>query len=137
MVHLKTSQRSLTLLDNVPPVITRGVWVVLVHHTVHLGREHDGVALAVSPQRLPDNLLAGACAVHVRRVEEIDTLADGAVDDVRRVLFVSPSPEHHAPEADLADLHTGSSEVPVLHDSLLRGGGSLFQRSEEHTSELQ
>src|SRR5215203_228528 len=129
MVYVKTSQRSFALLDDVAPVVSRGVWIVLVHHTVHLGRQHDGVALAVPPQRLTDSLLAGAGAVDVRRVEEVDTPVDGAVDDIRRVLRVRPSPEHHAPQADLADLHAGSSKVPVLHDSLLRGSGSLLQHT--------
>src|SRR5215210_1446929 len=49
------------------------------------------------------------------------TPPDGAIDDVRRVLFARAAPEHHAPEAELADLHAGSSEVPVLHAALLRG----------------
>src|SRR5215204_868862 len=126
VIHLEAPQRSLALLDNVSPVVARGVWIFLIHRPVHLGREHDGVALAIPLQRLPYGLLAGASAVDVRRVEEVDTLVDGAVDDIRRVLFTRPSSEHHAPQADLADLHAGSSEVPVLHDSLLRGSGSHF-----------
>src|SRR5215218_11285542 len=121
MVHPETLQRRLALLHDMPAVVAGSVGIIVVHRNVHLGREHDAVALAVPLQRLSDGDLARAPAVRVRGVEEVDALIYGAVDDVGRVFFARSSPEHHAPETELADLHAGSSEVSVFHLSLLRG----------------
>src|SRR5215212_115266 len=47
VVDAETPKRRLTLLDDVPAVVARGVGIFVVHRHVYLGREHDSVALAI------------------------------------------------------------------------------------------
>ena len=115
VVHPQATERGLALLDDVPPVVAARVGVALVHHPVHLGGEDDRVPLPVALERLPHDLLARADAVDVGRVEKVYPRVDGAVDDPERVLLAGPPPEHHAAQAQLADLDPRAPKVAVLH----------------------
>jgi hypothetical protein len=93
----------------VASAVAVGVRVVVGHAAVDLRRQDHSVALAVSVERLAGDLLARAVRVDVRGVEEIDACVERPVDDRVRIVRTCASPEHHAPEADRADLDTSAT----------------------------
>jgi hypothetical protein len=87
-------------------------------------RGEDDVVTAAAGERLANDLLRFALAVHVRGVDEVHPGVQGAMDDPDRVLVVRipPRPVHHGAEAELADRHARAAEVAMLHQSLLFEG---------------
>jgi hypothetical protein len=67
--------------------------------------------MAVLLERVADDFLAPALAVHVRRVEEVDARVDRAVDDGVRFGGLGLAAEHHAAERDRADPDPCSAEA--------------------------
>ena len=77
---------------------------------MELGGQHDVVAPAA--QRLADDLLVLAGAVHVGGVDEVDAGVERAVDDPRALVAVAVAPhaEHHRAEPEAADPDAGRAE---------------------------
>jgi len=82
------------------------------------GRDDLFVPVVVG-QHVSEDLLGLARRVDVRRVEEVDTQVDGALDEFARLVLVEhplvAAPEAHAAQTDLRDLHPGRTEGRVLH----------------------
>src|SRR5205807_4116487 len=111
----------------------------------------DPVTLTVPPQRFTSDLFAGAAAVHIGRIQEVDPVLQSAVDNRIRVLGRRSPAKHHASQTKSTDLHTRAAERTVFdshitaygiqrlgqHEVVLISGSARFHRSEEHTSELQ
>ena len=87
---------------------------VAAHRQVAFRREHDVVTLAA--ERLGEDLLRLARAVHVRRVDEVDAGVQRRVRDADAVVVVGVAPraEHHRTETELADLDARAPERAVL-----------------------
>ena len=99
----------------------------LAHRREHLRREHDLLATTATLREPPsDDLLRDAFAapavlapaVHVGRIEEVDPVLDRTVHDAERLGFLRAGQipaEVHRAETQRTHLHSGSSEVYVLH----------------------
>jgi AcrR family transcriptional regulator len=94
---------------------------VCAHRDPEPGSEHDGVS-PVARQRLAHDLLGLSGGVAVGGVDEVDAGIQCPVDDSDRVgvVGVAEGAEHHAAEAELADVHPRAPERSVLHNALLR-----------------
>src|SRR5207247_7375689 len=95
-----------------------------------LGGEDDVVAAAAG-ERLADDLLGLASRVDICGVDEVDTGAEGGVDDADAVVVVrvAPGAEHHGAEAQRADGDAGAAEGSVLH------GGSVIATTPAKSSD--
>ena len=113
-VGAEATQRVLDLAHDPAPAVARHVRA-LPHRPVELRRQHDVVA--TPGQRLADDRLGLAARVHVGGVDEVDPGVEGGVDDRHAVVVVAVAhrPEHHRPEAQLADLDPGVPQRPVAH----------------------
>ena len=100
----------------------------LAHRAVELRRQHDLVA--TTGQRLADDRLRLAARVHVGGVDEVDPGVEGAVDDRHAVVVVAVAhrPEHHRPEAQLADLDPRVPQRPMSHRGRQYVGGDWRDR---------
>src|SRR3954452_25064770 len=80
-------------------------------------RGDDDVVPPSVRERLADDGLGLALRVDVRRVDEVDYGVQRVPDDRDRgvVIGLAPGTEHHRPETERADLHSGTSEAAVLH----------------------
>ena len=78
-----------------------------------LGREHPAVARG--RDRRPDHRLRAPAGVHVGRVDEVDAVVRGVVDDAPRLGGVRELAEQHGAEAELRHLHPAPSEHPIPH----------------------
>jgi len=91
----------------------------VVHSAVHLRRDGEFLAVALG-DGLPENLLALAVRVDVRRVEEGDPEVERPVDHFERLLVIVEhpgllAPEVHTAETETRDLQAGLSESRVFH----------------------
>src|SRR5215207_5615886 len=101
----------------------------LMHAAMNLRRDHQFIAPAKVPQSPPDDLLAAASRIHVRRVEEVDSTLKRSTDQRPAVLLVQRPrvgatlgiTEAHTAEHQSRDLKASASQTPILH------GVSLFQ----------
>ena len=113
-VGAQPPQRVLHLADDPAP---RAALLVRVgaHRAVELGGQDDVVA--ATGERLADDLLRLALAVHVGGVDEVDPGVERGVDDADRLLVirVAPRSEHHGAEAHLADRDAGASQQTLFH----------------------
>src|SRR5690606_1769738 len=100
-----------------------GVRVVRVLGQERLRREHDPSAPTVFREGLADDALALSARVRVRRIDEVDALADGMLDDVDGLGLAGAPAEHHRAEAKRAHLDAGAAEIAVLHRRPLRFDG--------------
>ena len=114
-VGVEPAQALLALADDPSARVAARVRV-FAHRRVELGGEHDVVAPAAG-QRLADDAFGLTRRVDVGGIDEVDAGVEGGVDDRHAVVLVlvAPGPEHHRPEAQRADGHSGSSQRSVLH----------------------
>ena len=116
-------QRILDLAHDPAPRVAAVVGIP-AHGHVHLGREHDVVALGAG-QHLADDDLGLALRVDIGGVDEVDPDAERTVDDPDALVVIlgAPVTEHHGPEAQLADRDAGASQRSMLHWLLLISRG--------------
>jgi hypothetical protein len=97
------------------------------HRIPQLGRDHDFVAVREVPQRAAEDLLTRALRVDVRRVEEVDSLLNGVLDE-RAAFFLTERPERvaaaglaegHRADRYRRDIKARSAELDVVHDGFL------------------
>ena len=111
---LEAFQTGLAAFDDVQPAGPECIRVVR-HRAVHFCCQEHAIALAVALQRLAHEILGCAPAVNVGRVEKVDPLVDGPVNDLACVFEVGLLAEHHAAQDQLAHMHAGASEKVVFH----------------------
>ena len=114
-VGLEAAQRRFALLDDVAARVALHVRVFGVHHAVDLRGQDDVVAAAVALERLAGHLFAAADAVDIGGIDEVDALIERLVDDGVRVVGRGLAAEHHAAEAEAADLDAGAAEGSEFH----------------------
>jgi hypothetical protein len=94
------------------------------HRMPQLGGDHDVVTVREVPQRAAENLLARALRVDVRRVEEVDPLPDGVLDEQAAVLLAE-RPDggaaagltvSHRADRYRRDIQARGAELDVVHD---------------------
>ena len=101
------------------PAVDAGRAVRLAH-VAELGDDHG--ALAPAAQRLAEQRLVVAPAVHVGRVQEVDAEVERAMDDRDRLRVVSGAVRarhRHASEPERADLEGAAAEPPSLDHARL------------------
>jgi hypothetical protein len=91
---------------------------IIAHGCMDLGGQHHSRSLH-GCQRLAHDDLGLAGRIDVSGVDEVDAGIEGTVDDPDGVFVIgiAPLPEHHRPEAERADLDTGSTECADLHET--------------------
>jgi len=87
-----------------PPARVAAFVGILAHRVVELGGQDDVVAPPAG-ERLAHDLLGLAPRVDIGGVYEIDPGVERAVDGAEGFVMVrvAPGPEHHGPQAQLAD----------------------------------
>ena len=126
VVHVEPPQRIFARLDDVLAAQAAAVGS-RPHGAVHLGGDHDVVALRHLPQPVAGNGLAQPHRVHVGGVEEGDAglqrrgevlacflLAQGPVPGPRPVGLLAAAVTH-ASKADSRHRHAGAPELRILH----------------------
>src|SRR5918993_795867 len=116
------------VLTGLPDVVRRQAAVVGsgAHRLVDLGGQHDLVpASMVLGQPAADVLLGDPVAllhvrglrpaVHVGRVDEVDTRVEGGVEHGQAVLFADLHAKIHGAQPDPADLQAGPAQIAVVH----------------------
>lgn len=114
VVGLESPEAGFAAFDDVESAGSNGVRLV-GHSAVYLGCEKHVVTFSVALKRLANELFRCAFAVDVRGVEEVNSLAEGVVDDFACVFKVGLLSEHHAAQNEGADVHAGASEEFVFH----------------------
>ena len=114
-VRLQAAQAGLDLADDPPARVTGHVGVG-PHRSVELGGQHH-VLPPASGQSLGHDLLGLAGGVHIGRVDEVDTGIESGVDDTDAVVVITvpPSAEHHGPQAQGGDVHSGVTQRSEFH----------------------
>ncbi len=118
VVGAEPAQAGLALGDYPAAGVALPVGAV-THPSVELGRQYH----LLSPggpdrgQELADYLFRLARGVDVGGVYEVDAFVEGAPHyrDALLVVGVAPRPEHHRAQAERAHLHSGPSQVAVVH----------------------
>ena len=105
-IGAQPAQAVLDFADDPAPRVAALV-AVLAHRRMELGGQYHVVAPA--GERLGHDLLGLARRVHVGGVDEVHARVERGVDDADAVVVVgvAPGPEHHRPEAEMADLDAG------------------------------
>jgi len=87
----------------------------VAHVALELGGEYEVVAAPL--EGLAHDLLGLAGRVDIGGVDEVDAGIERGVDDGGAVVVVGivHAPEHHRPQAEVADLDPGVSQTAVLH----------------------
>jgi hypothetical protein len=94
---------------------------------MHLGRQHDRIALGEFLQHAADNFLGAAVGIHVRGIEEIDAQVDRLANqwtaicivECPRMVAALRLTVGHATETDARYIQASAAELHVLHDGLL------------------
>ncbi|KAF1855195.1 hypothetical protein Lal_00003742 [Lupinus albus] len=88
----------------------------LAEREAELGGQHPVVASR--GDGASDDLLGAAGVVDVRRVDEVDALLEGLVDDAPGGGFVGLAAEHHGAQAQGRDFEGAAPQVAVIHGCL-------------------
>jgi len=118
-VHAEAPQARVACLQDVLRLAVDAGGAVGLAQVAELGREHDLVA--APPERLAEQLLVVAPAVHVRGVEEVHAEVDRPVDDrdrLRVVALAVRAGHGHAAEADGRDPERAVAERSIVHWAL-------------------
>lgn len=78
-----------------------------------LGGEDPVVAPVLD--RTPHDLLGAAVGIDVGRVDEVDALVAGSIDDAARRRLVRLRAEHHRAEAQRRDFQAATAETTIVH----------------------
>src|SRR6185369_13595535 len=115
-VHAEPLEAGVARLHDVLRAAVDHVGAARVLHLAELGDEDHAVTPAL--ERLAEQLLVVAPAVHVGRVDVIDAEVDGALDERDRLAVVG-GPVHprqpHAPQSDRRHVERAVPEPPLLH----------------------
>ena len=119
-VDAETAKTRLTGLLN---MLTRKAAHVgpLAHRQGDLGRNNAFFEVSHLPKQLSSDFLGGTERIHVRRVEEVDTRFERALEEgTSLVLIEHPRPPFrrsiaHAPETDPRDAHARPTQNRRLH----------------------
>ena len=117
VVDAEPLQRGVARLLHVLRVAAHLARAVVVADVAELRREDD--LFAAVADRLTDELLVRAAAVHVGRVEEVDPELESALDRRDRLALVGRSVElrhPHASEAEGRDLELLRAKFASVHD---------------------
>jgi len=114
VVGLESPEAGFTTFDDVESAGSKCVWLV-GHAAVDLGGEKYVVTFSVALKCVTHEFFGCAVAVDIGCIEEVDSLAEGVVDDFACVFEVGLLTEHHAAQNDRADVHAGASEKFVFH----------------------
>jgi hypothetical protein len=109
VIGLESLEAGFTAFDDVESTVPDQVWLV-GHTAVDLGCEENLITLAVALKCFANELFGCAFAVDVGGVEEVDSLADGVVDDLAGVFEVDLLAEHHAAQHEWAYVDAGASK---------------------------
>src|SRR6516225_4385042 len=78
-----------------------------------LGCQHP--TLALGPNGRSDHALRASLSIDIGRIDEVDAVVDGMVDDAPRFVRIGGPAEHHGAEADLRDLDPAGTQHPIAH----------------------
>jgi hypothetical protein len=87
---------------------------------IDLRREQHFVPLAILLERAPDHALGLTGGVHIARVEQVHPGIDRHVEHARRLVLRRGVEEVVGTHSNAGDLQASPTQVPVLHNHLLR-----------------
>ena len=88
-----------------------------------LGGDHQAIALALD--RLAQQLLIGARAIDLGRVEEGDAPLGGGIHDGERSVFIALITKRHRAKAQTGNFETGTTKTNMMHVRTLGDSGRL------------
>ena len=122
-IRAQASQAVLDRADDPAAGVAARV-AVGAHRRMELGGQDHVVA--ATGERFGHDLLGFTGRVDVGGVDEVHTRVQRGVDDANAlvVVGVAPGPEHHRPQAEVADLDAGAPERAVVHGPVSSPAGT-------------